>query len=361
MPAPRSVHLGIRCACQSISELTNSTSYDLEIFAQWSLYASLDQQPPKHAVAKGDLVGYRPAQKEDLFWVPSVIFFEQKESVLTEESYYVNPHTSKCYCILNWHITFGEILNLGAFPFDRQILELQFLLKDVVEVLPYTSDMEKPEPLREHMGSGFLATIRGSSWHLDHMEVVTEQQSESDHPECTVSFMLFVQRNSFFYVVNFGVVLFLLLCCALGVVRIDRSELSDRMGVTINLLLTLVAFKFVMTSYVPPTSYLTLMDKYMLLTISLLALVILENFTASVYGDEVWDEKIFFQTLAVFWIAFHAYVVVGYVKGWFLVDWKEITQAKMFLRDSWLDSFTFNQLSHPSPSSSGRTRKNKSV
>jgi hypothetical protein len=360
MPAPRSIYLGFKCSVTSVSELSNSASYDLEIFSQWQADVSSDQHELQKAAGKGVMGGYRPVQKDDVAWVPEFIFFKHKESVLTEESYYRNPQTSMCFCIMNWHITFDENLNLRLFPFDRQLLEVQFVLKGVVEILPFTSDIGKPESLCDHMGSGVMAMIQGSSWQLIRVEVLSEQQSESDHPECTASLTLFAERSSFFYVINFGVVLFLLLCCALGVVRIDRRELADRMGVTINLLLTLVAFKFVMTSYIPPTSYLTLMDKYMLLTISLLALIIFENFTASVYGEDVWDEKIFFQLVAFFWIAFHAYVVIGYSRGWFLIDWNDIKKAKRLLQDSWLDTFTFNDSSYPRPLSCGHSTKLKS-
>ena len=70
-------------------------------------------------------------------------------------------------------------------------------------------------------------------------------------------------------------------------------ELADRQGISLTLMLTAVAFKFVMSSYVPPTSYLTYMDKYMLLAFVYLTLTVVEVHTRRI---EIYSVEYFVKT-----------------------------------------------------------------
>jgi heme/copper-type cytochrome/quinol oxidase subunit 4 len=47
-------------------------------------------------------------------------------------------------------------------------------------------------------------------------------------------------------------------------------QLSDRLGLTLTLLLTVVAFKLVANSFLPATTYPTLMDRYIIAAFLLL-------------------------------------------------------------------------------------------
>ena len=122
--------------------------------------------------------------------------------------------------------------------------------------------------------------------------------------------------GTFFYLVNFCSVVLLIGLFALSVVAIAFDDFGGRTSITMTLLLTLVAFKFVMTTYVPPTSYLTLLDTYMILAIGVLALIIGENFIVATLPsvasyDEFLVDSIFYSVMAGVWILFHVFIAVG--------------------------------------------------
>ena len=80
----------------------------------------------------------------------------------------------------------------------------------------------------------------------------------------------------------------LIILCACSTVGVAPEEFSDRMSITMTLLLTSVAFKLVTTEWVPRIAYQTLLDKYNLLTIVVLMAIVLENLIVALLIDEEW-------------------------------------------------------------------------
>ena len=86
---------------------------------------------------------------------------------------------------------------------------------------------------------------------------------------------------SVFFLTNIVVIMFVLVLAAFSVVGVPYEDLSDRMSTTMTLMLTIVAFKFVISGYIPPTPYLTLLDKYILTAYILISTVMFENFVVA--------------------------------------------------------------------------------
>jgi hypothetical protein len=98
---------------------------------------------------------------------------------------------------------------------------------------------------------------------------------------------------------------------------IEFTELGDRAGITLTLLLTLVAQKFTLAPDVPKISYLTFLDKYILSCLLLVILVSIENIVVIILknyelGSETLQENehIFGQVLFGIWIVWH--IIIGY-------------------------------------------------
>ncbi len=68
---------------------------------------------------------------------------------------------------------------------------------------------------------------------------------------------------------------------------IPSNSLADRMSVNLTLLLTAVAFKFVVSQSLPHISYLTLLDKYVLTSFVMLFFVVVENVAASLLESNI--------------------------------------------------------------------------
>eukprot|EP00055_Hartaetosiga_balthica_P002197 m.3041 g.3041 ORF g.3041 m.3041 type:complete len:413 (+) comp2009_c0_seq1:192-1430(+) len=88
----------------------------------------------------------------------------------------------------------------------------------------------------------------------------------------------------------------------------DPKELLDqRMSITLTLLLTLVAVKFVVANDIPNVSYLTWLDTYILWGFVVITLVVVQNVIASLVSDSLRGvvDKIGLIAFAVLWIGSH--------------------------------------------------------
>jgi len=322
------IHIGSDCIVLSIDEINNTVVYDFTLFIEWKTTSTSNKNNRKKYDNK-----YVTCSSDDMIdgWKPEVVFYYIKESTNTETTYYVNHYLGSYFVIMNWILTINELLELKCFPFDRQILRIKFLILKVKNFLPYDSLISRPSVMDKLIGAtGLTVNIRPTSWILHKMYLdIQTLQSSDDEPETEATFTVFTERNSFYYVINFGVVLFLIVLSALPISAIPYKEIADRMSITVSLLLTMVAFKFVMTSYIPPTSYLTTLDIYMLITILMLSLIIAENFFVTIINDHLAStfDICFFYYMTLFWILFHVYIVIGTRLNLFRKDWNSLQQT----------------------------------
>jgi hypothetical protein len=80
-----------------------------------------------------------------------------------------------------------------------------------------------------------------------------------------VTLRLKVQRKHFFYIYKIVFVLSLIQLCASSVFCLSPVDnFSDRLSYSSTMLLTVVAFQFVVSSFVPAVDYLTLLDKFIM-------------------------------------------------------------------------------------------------
>lgn len=123
---------------------------------------------------------------------------------------------------------------------------------------------------------------------VSHRDMVMTSKSYSSTKESAsgvvyprFTFSVVLQRQPMYYLTNIALPMMVL--TYLGflsfAVSFDGSRLdtSDRLSITLTLLLTAVAYKFVVASAIPQVSYLTLLDKYISLCFAFLCLIITEN------------------------------------------------------------------------------------
>eukprot|EP00045_Choanoeca_perplexa_P005327 m.44947 g.44947 ORF g.44947 m.44947 type:complete len:290 (-) comp13061_c0_seq1:939-1808(-) len=125
-----------------------------------------------------------------------------------------------------------------------------------------------------------------------------------------------VARKPSYYLWNIVFPVFWVVSAAgvsMGIDGDDTTTVLDaRMQVTLTVLLTLIAVKFVVASDLPNASYVTWLDAYILFGFFLIALVIIQNVIASRFEDET-RATIDFVGLAIFgilWLGLHIGVFV---------------------------------------------------
>ena len=97
------------------------------------------------------------------------------------------------------------------------------------------------------------------------------------------------QRWSAYFMWNIALPNFLLSVLVFTSFAIAQESLADRLSVTLTLVLTSVAFKYMVAQELPKISYLTLLDKYILLSFTFLALVGGQNTLAAIVEQREGD------------------------------------------------------------------------
>ncbi|XP_020630630.1 acetylcholine receptor subunit alpha-type acr-7-like [Orbicella faveolata] len=123
----------------------------------------------------------------------------------------------------------------------------------------FAKDLRKADTIRPET---FTAD---QEWYLcRHMvtkATITEKaegiSSPNDYPLYHIT--CHVKRKNGYYLWNMAMVIFLIYILSFCSFSVEISSPSDRLGVTLTLLLTAVAFKFVVSQSLPTISYLTLL------------------------------------------------------------------------------------------------------
>lgn len=168
--------------------------------------------------------------------------------------------------------TFMENLELNDFPFDVQDLTVT-----VASELP-SYEVELIEDIDEHHVVNRQSFVDEQEWHL-YMHTETEKKELAiDQADATVrrsalSVKCRAARRPGYFVWNIFMVTFLICSLAFTTFSVDKTYPQNRLQLSFTLVLTAVAFKSVVNQSLPRISYLTYMDKYLLISMVMLSTV----------------------------------------------------------------------------------------
>ena len=217
----------------------------------------------------------------DLMWTPGIEYtniVEMQDSLLNK--IYVNVdgtihHEQRVQGI------FASDLDFSEFPFDRQILKITILpfnpnSVDLIGITPYE---EWTDNLK--FRDWILVKTKGFEASIDYLG--------ETYP--TYEFQLFIDRIPNFYIIKVIVPVFIMSLLALCGFLISPADFDARLGVTVTLLLTVVAYTFIAGENLPVLSYLTFVDAYLVVSfcicvISVLGTVVFRLLTGVEYDDD---------------------------------------------------------------------------
>ncbi|XP_071488317.1 cys-loop ligand-gated ion channel-like [Diadema antillarum] len=215
--------------------------------------------------------------------------------------------------------TFKSVMRLTDFPFDYQNLTIKIMSDWPKKVIEFSKDMTQKDSVRTDTFTG------GQEWrlmkHVDAAPVEEEKMSSgavNAYPLYNIT--VNVKRIPNYYMWNVAFIMFFITPLAFSSFAVDLSAPEDRLGVTLTLLLTAVAFKFVVAQSLPNTSYQTLLDYYVLCCMVLLCGVVIQNAIVSVFTNSV--DAIFFDLVSGIFLAgaliiFNVvFVIMACVKSW---------------------------------------------
>ena len=114
-----------------------------------------------------------------------------------------------------------------------------------------------------------------------HLAVVSTTTGSIGRQFPAVDIAMLLTRESTFFVLNVALPLCLFSFMCLFQFALPRYDTANRLNMGFTLVLTAVAFKFSITDMVPKISYMTVLDRYLLLSSGL---IVLATFQTSIYS-----------------------------------------------------------------------------
>lgn len=184
---------------------------------------------------------------------------------------------------------FKTTMKLNEFPFDYQNLTIKIMSDWPRKVTEFCKDMSQKDSVRTDTFTG------EQEWELQKHVSAHQVEEEKMTSGAVNSYPLYnvvvnVKRKASYYMWNVALIMFLITPLAFTSYAVSADAPEDRLSVTLTLLLTAVAFKFVVSQSLPNTSYQTLLDYYVLWCMMFLCLVVVQNAVASLFSsDKVWE------------------------------------------------------------------------
>jgi hypothetical protein len=166
------------------------------------------------------------------------------------------------------HATFTVPVNLRDFPFDTQVLRIQTVNTGPSELIELTTGFQ--------MRPGEM-TLAGWRFIDAESSVVDISPPGTDQTIKQASFDFTMARQSGFYLWRIVLPLCLIVAMSWSVFWIHSSQLGAQMEVSSAAVLTLIAFQLSFTDVLPAVSYLTRLDKFVLMSTVLVFLALAES------------------------------------------------------------------------------------
>ena len=172
---------------------------------------------------------------------------------------------------------FKTLFSLHNFPFDFQTLKIEISSKWSNAAVVFDRTPNIPCVLSNE---NFLGK---EEWDLlDHV-LTKDSTSSEDSSKVSImsyssySFEFHIRRKYSYFLTNIVFMMFLISLLSFTTFFLSPDALGDRLGVILTLLLTAVTFKFVVSQSLPPVSYLTVLDWYVLSSVIFVFSVAVEN------------------------------------------------------------------------------------
>lgn len=166
---------------------------------------------------------------------------------------------------------FLQKLNLKNFPFDKHRFHI------VLASLGHT-----PEEIRfetgKHVKNGIAKELSVTNWEVTswHMGPSTYQPVPGGAKLPGFTFSFVAERNSVYYIIQVIIPLLIILMMANVAFWIETSLAASQISISTTALLTMIAYRFALSSDLPVISYLTKMDIFILGSTVLVGLALVE-------------------------------------------------------------------------------------
>ncbi len=219
----------------------------------------------------------------DYEYLVQIGYDQDKSFAAYEQSYYADLDKTYSLATRSGVARIKSDFNLKKFPFDEQVL--------IIELFPpygivYNEDNYYPKPfitsfvprnnvyldLIKYKNENFLKEWTVKKTEIDNILYKTKSASLFDRSkikeaiEDRIQIKITVERNINYFIFKIIIPVFLILSIAWSVMWIPPNQVESRLTTSIVALLALIAYNFVFNEDIPKLSYLTSLDRYILLS-----------------------------------------------------------------------------------------------
>lgn len=178
--------------------------------------------------------------------------------------------------------TFAEEYELQRFPFDEQLLNVIVTVLKSERLITLEANEEFPSAfVVSNFQMNNIFSVAYKDIMLTERSFSSAKESASGLIYPRMAMKVLFQRKPTYYITNIALPMMVLTYLGFLSFAVDfegqRMEPADRLGITLTLLLTAVAYKFVVASAIPQVSYLTWLDQYISFCFAYLCVIIGEN------------------------------------------------------------------------------------
>jgi hypothetical protein len=190
-----------------------------------------------------------------------------------------DEHEGDVYMVVSYGGTITNPMDLHLFPFDYDDIEITFLanscqLRDGTSNVAFKTDYRllfKTPPAFEGMGvPSFRASEQFQVQGFSLVSVSAQYQAKMKAQD-QIYIQLNVRRNSAYYFYKVIIPMLLIMILNTGAFAMNVHALNDRLQYSVSLFLSAFALMYVIAPDVPKTSYQTPIDRFILVTVVVLA------------------------------------------------------------------------------------------
>lgn len=230
-------------------------------------------------------------------WRPKFEFVGSIDERLAFSNEYFDKETGKVYVIENWMLKLRNEFFLRRFPFDREKVKVSFGVSGT-DKRDFKISLLERKDLDFNNDPDFFLESCNEDFHNDDSDFLGLSYVEMANFElelCTTEIRskpgrrivtwFYLKRRPTYYFWNVFFVMFLIVGCSFVTYSIPRNDPGTRMSYEVTLLLTSVAYKFALASKIPEIPYLSFLDIYLLVCLSMLTFSVFMHYFLGILSN----------------------------------------------------------------------------
>lgn len=188
--------------------------------------------------------------------------------------------------------TFETRFDLQEFPFDAQVMTVKAVAFRIPQAVLIPGDNGAPDehvpfPTRIQLVRGTCKLysagfVQSDAWRLHNDLIIRQGRTRPDYhddgvQQMTLEIAVVVSRKPSFYLFEVALPAFLVVVLSFASFFFRCGQLYERLTISLTMVLTQMTLKFLVSQYIPATSYLTYLDKYIVVCFAYLFLVSVQN------------------------------------------------------------------------------------